>query len=41
MDSVSHKDEYNKDLAKEVHRFSMLVGFEDSPNGGLMVHPNS
>ena len=42
MSSVSHVKKGNKDLVKDVHRFSQLVvRLEDSPNGSLMVHHNS
>ena len=42
MGSVSHVDEPKKHLVKDVHSLSrLLVRFEDSPNGGFMVHHNS
>ena len=42
MGSVSHVDEDNKDLVKDVHRLDWLgFRFEDSPNGGFIVHHNS
>ena len=42
MGSVSHVDEEKKELAKDVHRLSLLgVRLEDSPNGCYMVHHNS
>ena len=42
MGSVSHIDESKKDLVKDVHRLDGLgVRFEDSSDGGVMVHNNS
>ena len=42
MGSVSHVDEEKKELAKDVHRLSLLgVRLEDSPTGGFMLHNNS
>ena len=42
MGSVSHVEEDNKDLVKDVHRLAWLsVRLEDSPNGGFIVHHNS
>ena len=42
MGSVSHVEEYKKDLVKDVHRLARLgVRLEDSPSGGFMVHHNS
>ena len=39
MGSVSHVEEVNKDLVKDIHRLARLgIRFEDSPNGGFMVH---
>ena len=39
---VSHIDEANKDLVKDVHRLARLcVRLEDSLSGGFMVHHNS
>ena len=40
--SLSHVEEDNKELAKDVHRLAHLgVRLEDSLNGGFMVHHNS
>ena len=42
MGSVSHINESNKDLEKDVQRLVRLgVRLEDSPNGGFMIHHNS
>ena len=42
MGSVSHIDEAKKYLVKDFHWLSRLgLRFEDSPNGGLIVHHNS
>ena len=39
MGSVSQIDEAKKDLVKDIHRLARLgIRFEDSPNGGFMVH---
>ena len=39
MGSVSHVEEVKKDLVKDIHRLARLgMRFEDSPNGGFMVH---
>ena len=42
MVSVSHVEESKKKLVKDAHMLAQLgVRFEDSPNGGFMVHHNS
>ena len=42
MGSVSHVEEYNKYLVKDVHRLAHLgVILEDYPNDGFIVHSNS
>ena len=42
MGSVLHIDEAKKDLVKYDHRLARFSGrYEDSPNGGFMVHHNS
>ena len=42
MGSVSHIDEANKDLVRDVHRFARLgVRLEDFSNGVVIVHHNS
>ena len=42
MGSVSHVEEENKELLKDVHRLARLgVMLEDSPIGYFMVHHNS
>ena len=42
MDSVPHVEEYEKQLVRDVHRLDRFcVRFQDSPNGGFMVHHNS
>ena len=42
MGSVSHEEENNKYLIKDVHRLDLLgVRLEDSPNGGFIIHHNS
>ena len=42
MGSTSHMKEKKKELVKDVHRLARIsVRFEDSPNGGFMVHHNS
>ena len=42
MGNVSHVDESNNDLVKDIHRLDTLhIRLEDSPNGGFMVHHNS
>ena len=39
---MSHVDEANKDLVRDVHRFARLgVRLEDFPNFSFMVHINS
>ena len=42
MGSVSHVEETNRNLVKDVHKLARL-GFqiEDYPNGGVVVHHNS
>ena len=41
MGSVSHVEEGKKDLVKDVRRLAWLgFLFEDSPNGGFVVHHN-
>ena len=40
--SVSHVEEKNKELVKDVHRLARLgKQLEDSPNRGIKVHNNS
>ena len=40
--SVSHIDEYKKDLVRDVHRFARLgVRKENSSNGRVIAHDNS
>ena len=40
--TVSHVEESNKDLVKDIHRFDSLgVLLEDSLDGGFIVHRNS
>ena len=42
MGGVSHVEEYNKYLVKDVHRLAHLgVILEDYPNDGFIVHHNS
>ena len=42
MGSVSHVDEFKRNLVTDVHRLARLeVWIEDSPNGGMVVHYNS
>ena len=42
MGIFSHVEEVNKNLAKDVHRFSILgARLKDSPNGGFVVHHDS
>ena len=42
MGSLSHVEEDKNDIEKDFHRFARLGDrFEDSPNGGFMVHHNS
>ena len=42
MGNVSHIEEANKDLVKEVHKLARLgVRLERSPNKGAIVHNNS